>query len=130
LVESRIMSDSPAALNRASVVAAVADYILQVNYKGYRPDRRKVVAVRCSDRSAWLRDAGTPVRQEVWYYVEGELFPTAGATRLQDGQTPEDLAASLVAGVWDDLWVWNGYDFTPTSGGLDEAAYAAAEARP
>lgn len=124
------MTDRPAALNCASVVAAVADYILQVNHADYRPDRRKVVAVRGTDRTAWLRDAGTPVRQEVWYYIEGELFPAPGATRLHDGQSPHALAESLVAGIWDDLWVWNGYDFTSTSGGLDEAAYATAEPRP
>ncbi len=119
------MTDIPIRLDRASVVDAVADYILQVNVRGYRPDPRKVVAVRETDRTAWLRDAATPARREVYYYVEGELFPEAGATRLNDGDTPATLAARLVAQIWDEFWVWNDYDFTPTSGGLLEATAGA-----
>ncbi len=120
-------------LDRASVTEAIADYILQVNFRGYRPDRRKVLAVRQSDRTASLRDAGTPVRREVYYYLEGELFPVPETTRLTEGDTPVALAERLVAQIWDDLWVWNAYDFTPTSGGLQgEAGFASAavEARP
>jgi hypothetical protein len=115
------MTEIPIRLDRASVIDAVADYILQVNFRGYRPDPRKVLAVRQTDRTAWLRDAATPARREVFYYIEGELFPAPGATRLADGDTPHILAARLVAEIWDELWVWNDYDFTPTSGGLLEA---------
>jgi hypothetical protein len=82
-----------------------------------------VLSVRRSDRTAWLRDAGTPVRWEVYYYIEGELITEQGATRLARGQSHFDLAEKLVAGVWDQLWVWNGYDFTPTSGGLNQGKY-------
>ncbi|CAH2599935.1 conserved protein of unknown function [Rhodovastum atsumiense] len=112
------MTDIPILLDRASVTEAIADYLLQVNYRGYRPDPRKVLAVRRSDRTAWLRNAATPVRWEVYYFIEGELFPERGATRLAEGETPRAHAERLVAGIWDELWVWNAYDFTPTSGGL------------
>ena len=106
-------------LDRASVVAAVKDYVLQVNYHGYTPDYRKVLAVRESDRTASLRNAVAPVRWEAYYYIEGELFPEHGATRVEDGDTPQKLAERLVDLIWDELWVWNAYDFTPTSSGLN-----------
>jgi hypothetical protein len=96
------MTDIPIRLDRASVADAVADYILQVNFRGYSPDPRKVLAVRQTDRTAWLRDVATPARREVFYYVEGELFPEPGATRLVQGDTPAPLAARLVARIWDD----------------------------
>jgi len=118
------MSDNPAQLDRASVIAAIADYLLQVNYRGYRPDRRKVLAVRRSDRTASLRNAGTPVRWEVYYYIEGELFSQEGATRLPAGFSHVDWAEKLVGRIWDQLWVWNGYDFTPTSYGLNVGKYS------
>lgn len=127
------MTAIPILLDRASVTEAIADYILQVNFRGYRPDRRKVLAVRQSDRTASLRNAGTPVRREVYYYIEGELFPEPETTRLADSDTPVALAQRLVGQIWDDLWVWNAYDFTPTSSGLQgEAGFGsvAAEARP
>ncbi len=117
-------------LDRASVTDAITDYVLQVNIRGYRPDRRKVLAVRQTDRTASLRDAATPARREAYYYIEGELFPLPGATRLAEGDTPATLAARLVAQIWDELWVWNAYDFTPTSGGLEEVKAAAAGAQP
>ena len=79
------MSDDPISLNRESVVAAIADYLLQINHRGYAPDRRKVLAVRRSDRTASLRNAATPVRWEVYYFIEGELIPEQGATRLAAG---------------------------------------------
>jgi hypothetical protein len=112
------MTGIPILLDRASVTEAIADYILQVNFRGYRADRRKVLAVRQSDRTASLRNAGTPVRREVYYYIEGELFPAPDTTRLADGDTPAALAERLVAQIWDDLWVWNAYDFTTHSSGL------------
>ena len=118
------MTDQPIGLDRASVVAAIADYLLQVNYRGYRPDPRKVLAVRRSDRAASLRNAGIPVRWEVYYYIEGEIFADQGATRLAPGDTVAALAERLVAGVWDQLWLWNGYDFTPTSYGLNRGNYS------
>jgi hypothetical protein len=123
------MTGIPILLDRASVTEAIADYILQVNYHGYRPDRRKVLAIRQSDRTASLRNAGTPVRREVYYYVEGELFPAPDSTRLAEGDTPKALAERLVEQIWNDLWVWNAYDFTPTSGGL-QLNPAAPGARP
>lgn len=111
-------------LDRASVVAAIADYVLQVNYRGYRPDGRKVLSVRRNDRTAALRNAGIPVRWEVYYFIEGELFPEEGATRLRDGETPQDRAEALVEALWPQLWAWNGYDFTPTSYGLNMGRYS------
>ncbi|TBW35533.1 hypothetical protein EYW49_16040 [Siculibacillus lacustris] len=118
------MSEDQVSLDRPSVVAALADYILQVNYRGYRPDLRKVLSVRRSDRTAWLRNAGTPIRWEVWYYIEGELFPEPGATRLAEGQTSRQLAEELAESIWDRLWIWNGFDFTPTSSGLNRGTYS------
>jgi hypothetical protein len=118
------MDNQPKLLDRASVVAAITDYILQVNYRGYHPDFRKVLSVRSSDRTAWLRNAETPVRWEVFYFIEGELFPEAGATQLQDGEPPQKLAEELVSQIWDHLWVWNAYDFTPTSSGFNRASYS------
>ena len=47
----------PHILNRQSVLECLTDYILQVNFSGYRPDPRKVLAVRSSDRTASLRNA-------------------------------------------------------------------------
>lgn len=110
-------------LDRASVVTAVEDYILQVNYGGYRPDRRKVLAVRRSDRTAWLRNAVTPVRWEFYYYIEGELFPEEGTTRLAPGESPRTLAERLVERIWRQLRVWNAYDFHPISTGLNMSDY-------
>ncbi|PKU22070.1 hypothetical protein [Telmatospirillum siberiense] len=111
-------------LDRRSVVAAIADYVLQVNYRGYRPDPRKVLSVRRTDRTAWLRNEGIPVRWEVYYYIEGELFPKEGATRLAEGESSVRRAEALVDEVWDQLWAWNGYDFTPTSYGLNKGKYS------
>jgi hypothetical protein len=34
------------------------------------------------------------------------------------------LAEKLVARIWDELWVGNGYDFTPTSYGLNVGKYS------
>ena len=113
----------PKSLDRESVVFAIKEYILQVNYRGYNPDRRKVLSVQRTDRKAWLRNAVAPVRWEVYYYVEGELFPEEGMTRLAVGQSPQDLAEKLVAQIWDKLVVWNGFDFTPTSSGLNRKKY-------
>jgi hypothetical protein len=111
-------------LDRPSVAAALADYLLQANYRGYRPDGRKVLAVRRSDRTASLRNAGTPVRWEVAYFIEGELFPEPGMTRLEAGETHLQGAERLLEGVWELLWAWNGYDFTPTSYGLGRGRYS------
>jgi hypothetical protein len=93
-------------------------YLVEANYRGYRPDPRKVLAVRSTDRTAWLREASVRSRWEVFYHVEGELFPRPGATRLAEGQSVRGLAESLVDGIWERLSVWNGYDFTATSYGL------------
>lgn len=107
-------------LDRASVVAAITDYVLQVNFRGYQPDYRKVLAVRESDRTASLRNAVEPVRWEVYYFIEGELFPEEGVTCLRTDDTPQGLAKKLVDEIWGQLWVWNAYDFTPTSSGLNQ----------
>jgi len=107
------------ALDRPSVVAAIADYLLEANYRGYRPNRQKVLTVRRSDRIASLRDAAIPVRGEAFYYIEGELFPEAEATCLPPEQTPRELAEQLVAGIWERLWVWNAYDFTRSTSGMN-----------
>lgn len=117
------MGEQTQFLDRASVEAAIADYVLQVNYEGYQPDHRKVLSVRRSDRTASLRNAVTPVRWEVYYYIEGELFPESGVTRLRDNESPKQAATRLVDEVWEQLWVWNGYDFTPTSYGLNQGTY-------
>jgi hypothetical protein len=124
LPQTDIMSEQSKLLDRESVEAAIADYILQVNYRGYQPDFRKVLSVRRNDRTAFLRDAVTPVRWEVYYFIEGELFPETNATRLKLGDTPQALATKLVDGIWEQLWVWNGYDFTPTSYGLNQGTYS------
>ena len=124
------MSNEPKSLDRESVVYAIKDYILQVNYRGYNPDRRKVLSVQRTNRTAWLRNAVAPVRWEVYYFIEGELFPEEGMTRLATGQTPQDLAEKLVDQIWDNLLVWNGFDFTPTSSGLNRGKYTDEEARP
>ncbi|GHU25741.1 hypothetical protein FACS189488_13330 [Betaproteobacteria bacterium] len=39
---------------------------------------------------------------------------------LGEGETPRALAEKLVSKIWDDLWVWNAYDFTRSTGGLNE----------
>ena len=105
-------------LDRMSVIAAITDYILQVNFRGYQPDYRKVLAVRESDRTASLRNAVAPVRWEVYYFIEGELFPEEGVTCLRTDDSPQGLAKKLVDEIWAQLWAWNAYDFTPTSSGL------------
>ncbi|MBJ6724342.1 epoxyqueuosine reductase [Geomesophilobacter sediminis] len=105
----------PRILNRESVLEALTDYILQVNHQGYRPNPRKVLAVRTSDRTATLRSEGTPIRQEVYYRVEGEVVPWSGATRLKEGQTPAQLAEELLAKRYEQLWIWVAYDFTKGS---------------
>ena len=118
------MNNEPKTLDRASVVDALKDYILQVNYRGYNPDHRKVLSVRRTDRTAWLRNAGVPVRWEVYYYIESELFPKKGMTRLETGEAPQTLAEKLVEAIWENLVIWNGYDFTPTSSGLNRSVYS------
>ena len=110
---------TPKLLDRTSVIAAITDYVRQVNFRGYLPDYRKVLAVRESDRTATLRNAVDPVRWEVYYYIEGELFPGEGATRLGPDEAAQNLAERLVDSIWNELWVWNAYDFTPTSSGLN-----------
>jgi hypothetical protein len=118
-----IVDSEPKTLDRASVVDAIRDYVLQVNFRGYKPDYRKVLSVRQTDRTAWLRNATVPVRREVYYYIEGELFPEEGGTRLAPGQLPQDLAEKLVDSIWENLRVWNGYDFTATSSGMNRTLY-------
>jgi epoxyqueuosine reductase len=105
----------PNILNRASVLECLADYILQANYRGYRPDPRKVLAVRTSDRTASLRNAATPIRQEVYYFVEGELFPEPGTTRLREGQTAAERTEELLEQIYEQLYIWVAYDFTKGS---------------
>jgi ferredoxin len=105
----------PRILNRQSVLEALTDYILQVNYGGYRPDGRKVLAVRTSDRTAALRNAATPIRQEVYYFIEGEIFPKLGTTRLKEGQTAAQLAGELLEEKYEQLYIWTAYDFTKGS---------------
>ncbi|WP_243375091.1 hypothetical protein [Geotalea sp. SG265] len=105
----------PNILNRQSVLECLTDYILQANHWGYRPDRRKVLAVRQSDRTAALRNAAAPIRQEIYYFIEGELFPEEGTTRLKEGQTPAELAANLLDGLYEQLYIWVAYDFTKGS---------------
>jgi ferredoxin len=105
----------PNILNRQSVLECLSDYILQVNYHGYRPDRRKVLAVRTSDRTVSLRNASTPIRQEVYYVIEGEIFPEEGTTCLNDGQTAAELAEELLENIYEQLYIWTAYDFTKGS---------------
>ena len=105
----------PHILNRQSVLDCLTDYIRQVNYYGYQPDQRKVLAVRTSDRTASLRNAGTPLRQEVYYFIEGEIFPKEGATRLQERQAAGELAAELLEQQYEQLYIWTAYDFTKGS---------------
>lgn len=105
----------PNILDRASVYDCLVDYLRQVNHRGYRPDRRKVLAVRTSDRTATLRNAATPLRQEVYYVIEGELFPEEGTTRLVGGEAPEERAAGLLERIYGQLAVWVAYDFTKGS---------------
>ncbi|HWQ70773.1 MAG TPA: hypothetical protein VN370_00495 [Desulfitobacteriaceae bacterium] len=40
--------------------------------------------MRTSDRTASLRNAGTPIRQEVYYFIEGEVFPVVGVASARD----------------------------------------------
>jgi hypothetical protein len=117
------VEDEGKVLDRASVEAAIAEYLLQVNYGGYAPDVRKVLAVRATDRTAWLRNAERRTRWEVYYFVEGELFPRPGDTRLPEGVLPSEHARKLVDTIWEFLSVWNGYDFTTTSYGLGRNNY-------
>jgi hypothetical protein len=117
------VSSQPNSLDRDSVIYAIKDYLLQVNYRGYKPDRRKVLSVRQTDRTAWLRNAVTPVRSEVYYYVEGELFPKENTTRLAPGQSLQDLAENLADQIWNELSAWRAYDFTPQSDGLKQGQY-------
>ncbi len=105
----------PNILNRASVLECLTDYIVQANYRGYLPDPRKVLAVRTSDRTASLRNASTPIRQEVYYFIEGELFPEEGTTRLHEGQTAAERAEELLQEVYERLYIWTAYDFTKGS---------------
>jgi ferredoxin len=105
----------PNILNRCSVLECLTDYIRQVNYYGYKPDPRKVLAIRTSDRTASLRNASTPIRQEVYYFIEGEIFPVAGTTRLNDGQTPDELAEELLEKQYEQLYIWTAYDLTKGS---------------
>jgi len=105
----------PGILNRESVLTALTDYILEVNYHGYKPDPRKVLAVRTWDRTASLRNASTPIRQEVYYFIEGEVFPVEGTTRLKEGQTPGELAEKLLQKHYEQLYIWTAYDFTKGS---------------
>jgi hypothetical protein len=110
-------------LDRPSVEAALADYLLQANFGGYAPVPHKVIAIRRADRTAWLRNAVTPVRWEVYYFIEGELLPEAGTTRLPEGVSAADYARKLVSDIWETLRFWNAYDFTNTSLGLDYQKY-------
>src|SRR6266568_2487398 len=105
----------PHILNRQSELEALTDYILQVNYNGYKPDPRKVLAVRTSDRTATLRNMAAPLRQEVYYVIEGEIFPEVGTTRLREGQAPAELAEELLEQQYEKLWIWTAYDFTKGS---------------
>ncbi|THF65243.1 hypothetical protein [Pseudothauera rhizosphaerae] len=107
----------PPMLDRPAVVAAIADYLMEANHGGYRPDARKVLTVRKSDRRATVREAAAPVRGEVFYFIEGELFSRAEATRLGDGESPLEGAERLVDEIWDRLWVWNAYDFARSTSG-------------
>lgn len=105
----------PNILNRQSVLECLTDYILQVNHRGYKPDPRKVLAVRTSDRTASLRNAATPIRQEVYYFIEGEIFPHEGTTSLREGQTAAQLAEELLEKNYEQLYIWTAYDFTKGS---------------
>jgi hypothetical protein len=105
-------------LDRPSLVFALEQYLAEANFRGYRPDRRKVLAVRSTDRGSWLREASVRSRWEVFYYIEGELFPEPGATRLGSGESVREGAERLAGRIWERLSLWNGYDFTATSYGL------------
>jgi hypothetical protein len=115
-------SDAPVPripLNYPSVRDAIADYLLQVNHGAYQPDRKKVLSVRRTDRTASLRDATLPVRGEAYYFIEGELFPEKDATRLQTGETPQERAEKLLHDIWSQLQVWNAYDFARSTSGMN-----------
>ena len=105
----------PKILNRQSVLESLAEYILQVNHRSYRPDYRKVLAVRTSDRTATLRSIAPPLRQEVYYFIEGEIFPQAGTTKLGEGEAPLELAERLLEEVYEQLYIWVAYDLTKGS---------------
>jgi len=102
----------PNQLKRDSLLAALTDYILQVNHNGYKPDPRKVFAVKIQDRTTLVRNASTPIRHEVYYFIEGEVFPIEGLTRLKEGQTPGELAEILLDKTYEQLWIWAAYDIT------------------
>jgi hypothetical protein len=70
----------PNRLKRDSLKEALVSYILEANHEGYHPNPRKVLAVKLEDRNTTLRNVGTPVRNEVYFVVEGEVFPHAGTT--------------------------------------------------
>lgn len=105
----------PNILDRKSVLECFKDYILEVNYREYKPDKRKVLAVRSSDRTASLRNFSAPIRKEVYYFIEGEIFPHEGRTRLDEEQTPDELAETLLDDVYEQLYIWVAYDFTKGS---------------
>lgn len=105
----------PKILNRKSVLESLAEYLLQVNHRGYRPDYRKVLAVRTSDRTATLRNIAPPLRQEVYYFIEGEIFPQAGTTKLAEGEAPLELAERLLEEMYEQLYIWVAYDLTKGS---------------
>jgi len=107
----------PERLKRDSLKQALTSYILEANHEGYHPNPRKVLAVKLEDKNTTLRNAGTPVRNEVYFVVEGEVFPGEGTTRLTEGQSPADLAELLVEQVYEKLWIWAAYDFSKGSGG-------------
>ena len=107
----------PNRLKGDSLKEALASYILEANHEGYHPNPHKVLAVKLEDRNTTLRNVGTPVRNEVYFVVEGEVFPQEGTTRLAEGQSPADLAELLVEQVYEKLWIWAAYDFSKGSGG-------------
>ncbi|MDR3159049.1 MAG: hypothetical protein LBU11_08605 [Zoogloeaceae bacterium] len=116
------MAESPVPripLDYPSVRDAVADYLLQVNHGAYQPDRKKVLSVRKTDRTAWLRDVSSPVRGEAFYFIEGELFSEKNATRLQAGETPRERAEKLLDGIWPQLQIWIAYDFARSTSGMN-----------
>ncbi|MDR2032104.1 MAG: hypothetical protein LBP86_07615 [Azoarcus sp.] len=109
-------------LDRPSVVAALADYLRKANdQEGYRPHPDSVLCVRESDRTATLGNAGRPIRGEVYYFIERDLFPDAQATRLGENETPAAAAERLVERIWERLYVWNAYDFALSTSGMYSA---------
>ncbi|MDR2364395.1 MAG: hypothetical protein LBD68_00860 [Zoogloeaceae bacterium] len=110
---------TPSVLDYPSAAQAIADYLLQINHGAYRPDRRRVLSVRKTDRTASLRDAALPARGEVFYFIEGELFSEMDATRLREGESPQARAEKLLHGVWEQLQVWSAYDFARSTSGMN-----------